>query len=227
MKRFLGKLIVPGYVALGIFFVLVSALVLMIVITTSGFKDSLLLTPCGAVLVLIWLLFVPGAVKLWTNFSTKIKVENFLRASLCFAYCVAALCFATSFQKFPTDGVIVYQKLDILREVREGWNFIEAGHNYSFVSFSEWEYKKELPYRDVSKNEITYENFNVVILLKPMDNARFISAIEKKTEVENAVFRIVHDYKLDIANNKVFPFQIGVPSDSFLVEYVDKIEIRR
>lgn len=226
MKRFLRKLIVPGYVALGIFFVLFSALTLMIVIATSDFKHSLLLTPVGAVLVLIWLLFVPGAAKLWTNFSTKIKVENFLRWSLCFLYCVGAFSFATSFQKFPTNGVIVSQNLEILREVREGWNYINAGQKYSFVSFSEWEYKIELPYMDASRS-MGYKNFNVVILLKPMDNARFISAIEKKTEVENAVFRIVHEYKVDIANSKNLLFQIGVPSDSFLVEYVDKIEVRR
>lgn len=227
MKKFWSMLINPGYVALGIYFVFLGVFGLITIVTTHNFKHSLLLDPGGAILVFIFLLFAFGGAKVWTNFSTKIKVENFLRASLCFAYCVLVLFQATSFQKFPTDGVIVSQNLEILREVKGKFNHIDADQKYVFVSFSEWEYKMELPYRDVSKNEITYKNFNVVILLKPMDNARFISAIEKKTEVENAVFRIVHDYKLDIANNKVFPFQIGVPSDSFLVEYIDKIEIRR
>jgi hypothetical protein len=225
MKKFWSMLVNPGYVALGIYFVFLGVFGLITIVTAHNFKHSLLLTPGGAILVFIFLLFAFGGAKVWTNFSTKIKVENFLRASLCFAYCVLVLFQATSFQKFRTDGVIVSQNLEILREVREGWNYIDADQKYSFVSFSEWEYKIELPYMDASRS-MGYKNFNVVILLKPMDNARFVSAIEKKTEIEKHVFKLVYEKRADIANSKNFPFQI-VPNDSFLVEYVDKIEIRR
>ena len=226
MKKFWSMLVNPGYVALGIYFVFLGVFGLITIVTAHNFKHSLLLDPGGAILVFIFLLFAFHGAKVWTDFSTKIKVENFLRASLCFAYCVLVLFQATSFQKFPTDGVIVSQNLEILREVKGRFNYIETDQKYFFVSFSEWEYKIELPYMDLSKS-IVYKKHNVVILLKPMDNMRFINALKKKTEVENAVFRIVHDYKLDIANSKIFPFQIGVPNDSFLVEYVDKIEVRR
>ncbi len=226
MKSFLKNLAVPGYMALGIFFVLVGTLWIFIVITNNNFKYSLLMSPVGGILVFVYLLFIPGAASVWTNFSTKIKVENFLRLSLCFIYCLAAISLAMAFQKFPSGGVIVSQDLEVLREVRGGWNNINELQHYSFVSFFEWKYKMELPYMELAK-QLVYKKFDVVILLKPMDNARFTETLGKKDVIENASFALVHRHIRIIAENKIFPFLIGIPNDSILFDYVEKIEVRR